>query len=156
MNRSKGYDLIIERRALYLFAKVSGPHDTLQISIDYWTEIAEECFRASADRLLVLEELAEKSAAVDMAQMIRLLPQMGFKDMRIAFVDPKEDLTMLVFAEVRAMEVGLTGHVFGVVEAAERWLLSDIGQAGDLRRGSTPRKLPPARPNPSQSPTAPQ
>ena len=61
MVSSKGYDLVFERRALYLFAKVSGPRDTLQISIDYWTEIAEECVRASAQRLLWFEELAEKS-----------------------------------------------------------------------------------------------
>ena len=33
---------------------------------------------------------------------------------------------MLVFAEVRALEVGLAGHVFGGMDAAERWLLSDL------------------------------
>ncbi len=134
MVSSKGYDLILERRALYLFAKVSGPRDTLQISIDYWTEIAEECARTSVKRLLVLEELDEKSTAVDMAQMIQLLPQMGFKDLRIAFVDPKEDVGLLVFAEVRALEVGLAGHVFGGVDAAERWLLSGL----DARYFQTP------------------
>jgi len=123
---SKGYHLLLERRALYLFAKVSGPRDTLQISINYWSEIAEECSRSSVERLLVLEELDEKSTVLDMAQMIQLLPQMGFKDMRIAFVDPKEDVDLLAFAEVRALEVGLAGHVFGGVDAAERWLLSDL------------------------------
>ncbi len=138
MMSSKGYDLILERRALYLFAKVSGPRDTLQISIDYWTEIAEECARSSIERLLVLEELDEKSTVVDMAQMIELLPQMGFKDIRIAFVDPKEDVSMLVFAEVRAFEAGLSGHVFGAVDAAERWLLSDLDQARDFQRPFKP------------------
>lgn len=126
MVSSKGYDLILERRAHYLFAKVSGPRDTLQISIDYWTEIAEECARAPVERLLVLEELDERSTVIDMAEMIKLLPRMGFRDMRLAFVDPKEDVGMLVFAEVRALEVGLAGHVFGGVDAAERWLLSDL------------------------------
>ncbi len=126
MISSKGYNLILQRRALYLFAKVSGPRDTLQISIDYWTEIAEECARSSVERLLVLEELDEKSTVVDMAQMIQLLPQMGFKDVRIAFVDPKEDIGMLAFAEVRALEVGIAGHVFCSMDAAEEWLLSDL------------------------------
>ena len=126
MMSSKGYHLLLERRALYLFAKVSGPRDTLQISINYWSEIAEECSRSSVERLLVLEELDEKSTVLDMAQMIQLLPQMGFKDMRIAFVDPKEDVDLLAFAEVRALEVGLAGHVFGGVDAAERWLISDL------------------------------
>lgn len=126
MMSSKGYNLLLERRAFYLFAKVSGPRDTLQISINYWTEIAEECARSPVERLLVLEELNEKSTVLDMAQMIQLLPQMGFKDMRIAFVDPKEDVGLLAFAEVRAHELGLTGHVFGGVDAAERWLLSDL------------------------------
>lgn len=124
---TKGYELILERKALYLFAKVSGPRDTLQISIDYWTEIAEECARSPVERLLVLEELDEKSTVTDMAQMIQLLPQMGFKDIRIAFVDPKEDVELLAFAEVRALELRLTGHVFGAVDAAEAWLLSDLG-----------------------------
>lgn len=123
---SEGYDLVFERRTLYLFARVNGPHDTLEISISYWTEIAEECARASIERLLVVEELDEKSTAVDMAQMIQLLPQMGFKDIRIAFVDRKEDIGMLTFAEVRALEVGIAGHVFCSVDAAERWLLSDL------------------------------
>lgn len=124
MDGAKDYLLVMERKPHYLFARVSGPRDTLQISIDYWTEIAEECARAPVDRLLVLE-LEQRSTVVDMAEIIGLLPRMGFREMRIAFVDPKEDVSLLVFAEVRAQDAGLTGHVFGAFEPAERWLLSD-------------------------------
>ena len=131
MSLRKGYQLVLESRALYLFAHVTGPRDTLQISIDYWSEIAAECARLNVERLLVLENLDEKSSLMDMEQMIQLLPQMGFKHLRIAFVDPKEDVGMLAFAEVRAIEVGLTGHVFGAIDPAEKWLLSDAARARD-------------------------
>jgi len=38
---------------------------------------------------------------------------------------------MLVFAEVRAIEMGFTGHVFGAVAAAEKWLLPDVTARND-------------------------
>ena len=131
MSSHKEYQLVLESRALYLFAHVTGPRDTLQISIAYWSEIAAECTRLNVQRLLVLEELEERSTATDMAEMIQLLPKMGFKDLRLAFVDPKEAIGMLAFAEVRAIEAGLTGHVFGAFAPAEKWLLSDAARARD-------------------------
>lgn len=38
---------------------------------------------------------------------------------------------MLVFAEVRAIEMGFTGHVLGAVPPAEKWLLSEVTARND-------------------------
>lgn len=119
------YTLRFEDRAAYLFACVEGPHDTLDISLAYWREIAAEVRRRGARRLMVLEELRQPSTLGDAQQVIAALPGLGLAEVRIAFVDPIEDVELLVNEQAEARLLGLTGRVFGGTAAAERWLLSD-------------------------------
>ena len=44
--------LVIEDRPDYLYAAVSGPRDSQEISQAYWTRVAAECQRRKARKLL--------------------------------------------------------------------------------------------------------
>lgn len=122
--KSMSYELTFDYRDGYLFAQVVGPEDTLEISLAYWAEIAAECAVSGVRRLLVLEQLRSNSTQADMEENIKVLGQIGFRNVRIAFVDPYEDAAMMALGEARARQAGLTGRAFRSVEEAESWLMS--------------------------------
>lgn len=121
-----GYSLTYDHRPHHLFVLVAGPEDTVEVSLAYWAEIAAECRRHGVSRLLVLEKLMSRSNNADATTVIAELPRMGLGDIRIAFVDTTESVDVLVHSELEARKVGLVSHVFGSIEAAEQWLLSDL------------------------------
>ena len=45
-------ELLIEDRNNYLYAEVSGPNDNFEISMAYWTVIAEQCQARGTKHLL--------------------------------------------------------------------------------------------------------
>lgn len=121
-----GFTLTLEPRAHYLYAHVAGPHDTLDVSLAYWTELAVQCEINAVERLLVVEDLEERSTLADIAEMVEVLSRIGFRDIRIAFVDGREDRGVLAAAELMAKSAGLTGRAFSEFAPAEAWLLADL------------------------------
>lgn len=121
-------ELAIEDRGNYLYAEVSGPSDSFEISMAYWTAIAKECHARGTSRLLVFERLGQYSGERDMTLMIDSIIALGFENVRVAFVDDfVEDLPIVEQGEILAMERGIEGRVFGNVQQAERWLrIGDI------------------------------
>jgi hypothetical protein len=120
------YTLHFENRPGYLFARVEGPRDTLEISLGYWRDIAAEIERRGATALLVVEELEQRSDPEDAAQVIAALPGLGLGRVRIAYVDALEDVDLLLQEQAEALLIGLQGRVFGSTESAERWLLGAV------------------------------
>ncbi|WP_460831476.1 hypothetical protein [Lysobacter humi (ex Lee et al. 2017)] len=120
------YRLELDPRPHHLHARVSGPNDTVEVSIAYWSELAAACEAGGVRRLLVEELLEGQAAPDDMDTVVEGLLQLGFHDIRIAFVDATEDATLLLGAEIRAQRSGLVGRVFRSVAEAERWLLADL------------------------------
>ncbi len=115
--------LFIEERNNYLYAEVSGPSDSFEISMAYWTAIAGQCHQRDASRLLVMERLGEYVGERDMTLMIDSIIALGFENIRVAFVDAFiEHLAIAEQGEILAMERGIAGRVFGSVQEAERWL----------------------------------
>ncbi len=115
--------LLIEDRKNYLYAEVSGPDDSFEISMAYWTAIAEQCHQRDSSRLLVLERLGDYTGERDMTLMIDSIIALGFENIRVAFVDIFiEHLAIAEQGEILAMERGIAGRVFGSVQEAERWL----------------------------------
>lgn len=120
------YTLTFEPRAGYLYAHVEGEHDTLEISFAYWTAISAECRRRATRRLLVVEALTERSSPIDMYQIAVALVELGFANIRIAYVDVAlEDMALLQFGETVARSRGIDGRVFNTVADAEEWLVND-------------------------------
>lgn len=116
-------ELIFEDRSTYLYAEVSGPSDSFEISMAYWTAIAEQVHARGSRRLLVLERLGQYHGERDMTLMIDSIIALGFENVRVAFVDAfVEDLPIVEQGEILAMERGIEGRVFGSVQQADRWL----------------------------------
>lgn len=122
------YRLTLEPRAHYLRAHVSGPEDSVDVSIAYWSEIAAACRAGDVRRLLVVEELEGTAQPSEMDAVVGFLLELGIHDVRLAFVDATEDAALLVRAEIRAQKQGFAGRVFRREAEAERWLLDDLAQ----------------------------
>ena len=119
----KPYSLEFEQRADYLYAYVSGETDSLDISRGFWREIADECQRVTAGKLLIVEDIKEIVSMADMYQIASEIPQLGFSGVRIAFVDryiDQHDLNS--FGEIVATNRGIHGKIFNDVDEAIGWL----------------------------------
>ena len=128
------YSLTFEHRPYYLVAIVEGPEDSLGISLAYWAEIAVECRRHHVSRLLVIEKLKTQSSPEDASVVIAALQNLGFGDIRIAFVDTTESVDVMVHAELESRRAGLVAHVFGNELMATRWLLADAALDDSMRK----------------------
>jgi hypothetical protein len=128
--QTPSYTLALEPHPDYLRAHVTGPEDTVEVSIAYWSEIAAACHAGGVRRLLVVEELAGRAAPSEMAEVVDGLLQLGFRDIVVAYVDATEDASLLVAAEIRVQQHGVVGRVFRREDEAVRWLLADRDRPG--------------------------
>src|ERR1044071_1848493 len=85
------YELTFEHRPSYLYAKVRGKEDSLDISLSYWTRVAEERKAHEYSKVLVDEDLAQQVAIIDVYELAAVLCEMGFAGATIAFVDRQMD-----------------------------------------------------------------
>ena len=119
------YTLAFEHRPEYLYAKVTGTEDSFDISLSYWTRVAEERLAHNYTKVLVDEDLQQQVALIDVYELATILCEMGFAGSTIAFVDRQMDHQEYnKFAETVAVNRGLKGRVFIDFEEAEKWLLS--------------------------------
>jgi hypothetical protein len=120
---SREYRIKFELRPDYLYAYVSGEHDSLSISLAFWREIADECRKTQAGKILIEEDIKESVSMLEMYQVAEEIPRMGFANVLIAFVDrflEQQDLNR--FGEIVATNRGLRGKIFNEVQEAEKWL----------------------------------
>jgi hypothetical protein len=119
----KPYRISFEQRPDYLYAYIAGKHDSLSISLEFWREIAAECRRAQAGKVLIEEDIEESVSMLEMYQIAAEIPQMGFANVLIAFVDRfLEQQSLNEFGELVATNRGLRAKVFNNVREAEKWL----------------------------------
>jgi hypothetical protein len=120
----KLYKMTFESRDGYLYACVEGEIDNLEISTQYWREIAEKCKSEDAKKVLIVEDLPGGATVAEVYQIAAELPKMGFYGIKVAFVDGHLDqLELNKFGEVVALNRGLYGKVFNNVPEAEKWIL---------------------------------
>ncbi|MDQ3798699.1 MAG: hypothetical protein M3384_04555 [Acidobacteriota bacterium] len=123
---SKAYRISFEHRPEYLYAYVGGEHDSLEISLGFWRDVAAECERAQARKVLIEEDIKEGVSLVEMYQIAAEIPQMGFADVLIAFVDRYlEQKDLNEFGELVATNRGIRGKSFNDFHEAEKWLLEN-------------------------------
>jgi hypothetical protein len=125
-NSQKPYSISFENRPNYLYVYVSGEHDSYEISRRYWQEVAGECARLNASKVLIEEDIAEAVSIGEMYRLATEIPELGFFGIFIAFVDryiEHHDLNQ--FGELVVNNRGVFGKIFNDVEAAEKWLLSE-------------------------------
>ncbi len=125
-SRAKPYTLEFEPCPEYLYAYVKGEKDSLEISLQYWKEIADECRRTGYKKVFIEEDIKEEMSTIEMYQFTSEIPNIGFSGIRIAFVDRHlnhQELNGL--GELVATNRGVNGKVFNSSEEAEEWLLSN-------------------------------
>ena len=115
--------LVFEDRPGYLYAHVSGPRDNRDISIAYWTLVAEQVRLRKARKLMVVESLGQREGEHEVPFMVDALIEMGLDQIPVAFVVTRIDiLGAMEHGEILAIERGANGRVFGNATVAERWL----------------------------------
>lgn len=122
---TKPYTLTFEERPGYLYAVVTGEHDSYEISRAFWQEIAEEADRIEAKNVLIDESIVESVSMADVFALATEIPKMGFGSTRIAFFDRYlEQEEVNAFGELVAVNRGLNGKAFNSFQEAEKWLLA--------------------------------
>ena len=123
---TKPYTLEFEQRPQYLYAYVRGEKDSLEISLQYWKEIADECWRAGFSKVFIEEDINGEMSIIEMYQFTSEISNIGFSGIRVAFVDRCLNQRELnTFGELVATNRGLNGKIFNSSEEAEEWLLSN-------------------------------
>ena len=119
------YWLTFEDRPGYLLACVWGHRDSLETSISFWQEIALEVYGRRPTRLMVQESFLNNVSLPDMLEIVTFITQIGFHDLRIAFLDEQAaQLASNRIAEEQATAHGLSIKVFSEIGEAEKWLLA--------------------------------
>jgi hypothetical protein len=120
------YQVVYDDRKTYLFAAVTGPKDSLEISIAFWTEIITEALKNNFKKLLVTEDFKDVVSTIDMYMLVEQLERFGVEDLQVAFVDKEiSQFELNKFAETVAVNRGINGRVFKTESEAERWLLEN-------------------------------
>jgi hypothetical protein len=119
----EGFELLLSWQGDYLRAQVNGEHDDYAISLGYWSEVARACQERGAKQVLVVENLQQTGQEVDLERLIDAIVALGFRDVRVAFVDLIDShLKAMEHGEILARERGIVGRVFAREDDAERWL----------------------------------
>ncbi len=122
---SKLYKLEFDERTDYLYAHVLGDKDNVEISTQYWREIADECRRTKCRKVLIVEDLKESVSTTETYQIASEISSMGFAGIKIAFIDQHiEQQELNEFGELVSTNRGLNVKLFNTAEEAEKWLLS--------------------------------
>ena len=118
------FQLHFTDRGDYLFATVKGDQDSAEITLAYWRELAAECVRRGAPRLLVCDDLhGEPATPEDFSRLSAALRGSGLERVRIAFHEPvSANLRLVEHGELAFREAGFTLRVFGSEREAELWL----------------------------------
>ena len=124
-SRPKLYTLEFEKRPEYLYAFVKGEKDSYEISRQYWSEVANECRRATRQKVLIEEDIDDEMSMTEMYRFMSEIMEIGFSGIRVAFVDryiSQRELNK--FGALVATNRGFFGKICSDVKAAEEWLLS--------------------------------
>lgn len=124
MQEEKPYKIQYDYRDRYLFALVSGEKDSLEVSLQFWQEILDECESKNYKRTLITENFRNNISAIDMYILGEKLIEMVPRDTCVAFVDSQiSQLELNKFTETVAYNRGGKGKVFVDEKEAENWLL---------------------------------
>ena len=121
---ARAYQLTIEDRAGYLYARISGEQHSFEITMSAVTEVAGICRGRRATRLLVEHDLPGKLSTLDVFKIASRLPEL-YDGVHVGFVIHRTEIPdNPQFLENVARNRGAGGHLFATVAEAEAWLLS--------------------------------
>jgi hypothetical protein len=122
-DRKRQYSLVFELRDSYLYAYVEGEGNVVAISKAYLREVAAECTRVNAKRLLIDENITGSMSVTEVYELASAASGLGFNGIRIAFVDRVHSQHKTnKLGELFASNRGVNAKVFDNIANAETWL----------------------------------
>ena len=118
-----GFRICFDDEPDYLRAYVFDGSDSLEVSSAMWGLLGGECRASGARRLLVLEDLLSTVDVPQIGQVVDAMFEAGLADIRIAFVELRDDIQGSELGESMCLERGMTIRIFAQEAEARRWLL---------------------------------
>lgn len=118
-----GFRICYDLHPDFLRAFVFDGTDSLEVSLAMWRMIASECEATKATRLLVVEDLQSTVDQAGIEAVVDAVATMSVAELRVAFVELREDIQGAEFGEILCQERGIEGRVFSHEADARRWLL---------------------------------
>lgn len=118
------YELRFDSHGDYLRVQVSGPGDSLEVSLAYWRDIAAECERRATRALLVVDLFEnEPLTPAEVEQVITAMRDSYMRQVRVAYCELNSAVvSQAEHGELTAREAGFTVRVFASEHEAELWL----------------------------------
>jgi hypothetical protein len=118
-----GFRICFDDEPDCLRAYVFDGADSQAVSIAMWQMLAAECEARQATRLLVLEDLLSTVEVPEIEGVIDAMEQAGIGNVRLAFVELRDDIQGSELAESLCLERGMALRVFSQEAEARRWLV---------------------------------
>ena len=121
--RGPGFRICFDDEPDYLRAYVFDGTDSLEVSLAMWRIMAAECQATGSTRLLVVEDLLSTVDPAGIEMVVDAISSMSVAELRVAFVELREDIQGAELGEILCQERGIMGRVFSHEADARRWLL---------------------------------
>jgi hypothetical protein len=118
-----GFRICFDDEPDYLRAYVFDGTDSLEVSSAMWQLLGDACRAGGARRLLVLEDLLSTVDVPEIEQVVDAMFDAGLADVRIAFVELRDDIQGSELGESMCLERGMVIRIFSQEIEARRWLL---------------------------------
>lgn len=120
------YTLEIERSKEYLQATVTGKQGGFEIGLKYLEQLGEICVQENYKKILIIDHLPGKISLNEIIAVIARLKDVGFQNVKIAFVDTKiNQIIESTFKVALAAMSKMNGSIFSDVQEAKNWLMKD-------------------------------
>jgi len=120
------YTIVFEDSPKDLYALVHGDKYGYDVLAHFLKEIADECRKRNFDRVLIEENISATTSEEDVFRIASELPQLGFADIRLAYIDRfTEQGDLNEFGREVAEDRGVNVRLFSSFEEADKWLSAD-------------------------------
>ena len=118
-----GFRICFDLHPEYLRAYIYDGIDSLEVSLAVWLMITKECDATRSKRLLVIEDLLSTVEQAGLEVVIDAIFESSVADIRLAFVELRDDIQSAEFGQILCMERGMIARVFSLEDDARRWLV---------------------------------
>ncbi|MEO7538406.1 MAG: hypothetical protein ABIV21_00120 [Pyrinomonadaceae bacterium] len=123
---SKPYELTVEKRPHYLYARVDSDRPQPEIAVKYLREITEKCRLSRCNKVIIENEIPQVFDVSTILFVATQFPRFGAQLTKVAVVDKRIDqYNRSEFLVMVGRKPGLDVHVFYSVKEAEQWVLTD-------------------------------
>jgi len=117
------YGIVFEEYPNYLYALVHGEQYGYAVLAGFLREIADECKKRGFNQVVIEENISATGSDEDIVRIASELPQLGFSDIRMAYIDRFLDQKeMNEMGQEVAVHHGIDVRIFPNQLDAERWL----------------------------------